>query len=174
MWSESVASRGSHEICSCIIKYLKLRPSQATHLIVYSDACGGQNRNINVACLWLYLVSNKDYSYTTIDHEFMVSGHSYLPNDRDFGFIEKANRHTQSVYTPEEWCTLVETARVKNPFHVQPMRCDDFASLAPARSEIVYRKMNTLNEKVEWLDIRWIQTRHGSHIRYSTSIVTMT
>ena len=159
MWSESVASRGSHKICSSILKYLKLRASQATHLIAYSYACGGQNRNINVACLWMYLVSNKDCPYTTIDHKFMVSGHSYLPNDRDFGSIETANRRTQSVYTPENWCTLVETARVRNPFQVERMRCEDFVTLAPVRSEIVYRKKNTLKEKVEWLSIRWIQTR---------------
>lgn len=65
--------------------------SQASHLILFSDACGGQNRNINIACFWLYIVSNPDFSYTVVDHKSMLSGHSYLPNDRDFGSIEKAS-----------------------------------------------------------------------------------
>ena len=69
MWAESVASRGSHEIGSCILKYL----------------------------------------------QFMILGHSYLPNNRDFGSIEKANRRNQHVFIPEEWCTLVENVRTKNP-----------------------------------------------------------
>ena len=159
MWPESTASRGTHEICSSILKYLTLRASpQANHLIVYSDACGGQNRNINVACLWLYIVSSTSYPYTTIDHKFMVSGHSYLPNDRDFGSIEKVSRHAQSVYTPEDWFTLVETARKKYAFQVVRMTQSDFVTPAPVRSEIVYRKMNTRKEKVEWLSIGWIRT----------------
>ena len=157
MWPECVASRGSFEICSSILKYLQLRTSDATHLIVYSDACCGQNRNINVACLWMYVVCCSDFSYTKVDHKFMVSGHSYLLNDRDVGSIEKANRRTQSVYTPEQWYSLVETARSKNPFRVTPMNQDDFVTLAAVRAEIVYRKVNTLKEKVEWLRIRWIR-----------------
>ena len=103
MWPECVASRGSQEVCSCILKYLG---SNASQLIAYSDACGGQNRNINVACLWLYITANPDFTYSVIDHKFMVSGHSYLPNDRDFGSIERANRHTQHIFVPEDWCTL--------------------------------------------------------------------
>ena len=86
----------------------------------------------------------------------MVSGHSYLPNDRDFGSIEKANRRTQTVYTPSEWYSLVKTARSKNPFTVSQMNQDEFVTLAAVRAEIVYRKVNTFKEKVEWLQIRWI------------------
>ena len=102
MWPESVASRGSHEIGSCILKYLKLRASEATHLIVFSDACGGQNRNINIVCQWMYVVSNSDFAYSVVDHKFMISGHSYLPNGRDFGSIEKANHRTQHIFIPED------------------------------------------------------------------------
>ena len=49
MWPESVASRGSAEIGPSTPQYLKLRASDATHLIVFSDACGGQNYTINIA-----------------------------------------------------------------------------------------------------------------------------
>ena len=37
------------------------------------------------------------------------------------------------------------------------MNQDDFVTLAAVRAEIVYRKVNTLKEKVEWLRIRWIR-----------------
>ena len=92
MWSESIVSRGSHEIGSAILKYLQLTGSKASHLMVFSDACGGHNRNINIACLWMYVVSSSDFPYSVVDHKFRESGHSYLPNDRDFGSIEKASR----------------------------------------------------------------------------------
>ena len=111
MWPECIASRGSQEISSCLLKYFRLRQSEASHLILFSDACSGQNCNINIVCLWMYVVSSPDYSYTLINHKFMISGHSYLPNDRDFGSIERANRRTQHMFVPEHWCNLVETAR---------------------------------------------------------------
>ena len=157
MWPECVASRGSQEISSCSLKYFRLRQSAASHLILFGDACGGQNRNINIACLWMYVVSSPDFSYSLIDHKFMISGHSYLPNDRDFGSIEKANRRTQHVYVPEDWCNLVENARRQNAFHVIRITTEDFVSTRNVRSEIVYRKTNTNGNKVEWLNIRWLQ-----------------
>ena len=157
MWPESVASRGSQEVCSCVLKYLALSNTAATHLIVYSDACGGQNHNINVACMWMHIAASSNFSYNVIDHKFMVSGHSYLPNDRDFGSIEKASHRTQHVYVPDEWCTLVEQARRKNAFQVTKMAMGDFVSVQNVRSSIIYRKVNTNKDKVNWLDIRWIR-----------------
>ena len=40
----------------------------------------------------MHVIANDEYSFTWIDHKFMVSGHSYLPNDRDFGSIENARK----------------------------------------------------------------------------------
>lgn len=77
MWPESVASRGSQEIISSLAKHLR-QPSTATELVAYSDACGGQNRNINIACFWLHVVCSPDYPYTTVNHKFMILSHSYI------------------------------------------------------------------------------------------------
>ena len=74
----------------------------AKHLIAYSDSCGGQNRNINIVCLWLHIVSSLEFSNKMIDHKFKVSGHSYLPNDRDFGGVEPARKRVSSLYVPED------------------------------------------------------------------------
>ena len=109
-------------------------------IIVFSDVCGGQNRNINIACLWLYIVASSSFSYTLIDHKFMISGHSYLPNDRDFASIETENRKTQHVFVPDDWCTLIRNACHVNPFVVTKMSTSDFFSIENVRSQIVYRK----------------------------------
>ena len=92
MWHEGIASRGSHEIGSCLLLHLRNMQSRTTKLILYNDSCGGQNRNINLVCLWMHIVASSDYSITQINQKFMVSGHSYLPNDCDFGSIETAKR----------------------------------------------------------------------------------
>lgn len=49
-----------------------------------------------------------------IDHKFMVSGHSFLPNDTDFGLIRKkiANK-TQYIYGPDDLVNIVKTAKYK-------------------------------------------------------------
>lgn len=159
---------GSAEIGSSILQYLKMRASDATHLIVFSGACGGQNRNINIACLWMHVVSSSDFNYSVVDHKFVVSEHLYLPNDRDFGSIENANRRTQLVFVLEDWCTLVERARSKHPFQVVHMKRENFMSTKNIPAEIVYCKVNTKKEKVEWLNIRWIQLQKEKpfEIRY--------
>ena len=64
--------------------HVSYNTSRLLVLIAFSDACGGQNRNINIVCFWMYVVGSSDFSYATVDHKFMLSGHSYLPNDRDY------------------------------------------------------------------------------------------
>ena len=101
-YSKSCASCGSEEIGSCVYSYLSELSSGPKHLVCYSDPCGGQNRNIYMLCLWLHIVDNPAFSYEVIDQKFMVSGHSYLPNDRDFGIIESAKRRSQHIYVPHD------------------------------------------------------------------------
>ena len=72
VWDESVASCGSQEIGSCIIRHLKEIGSGAKKLVLYSDACGGQNRNINLVALWQHIVASDDFSYEVINHKYMV------------------------------------------------------------------------------------------------------
>ena len=43
MFHEGTVSRGSHEIGSCVLKHLREMKTDAKHLILYSDSCGGQN-----------------------------------------------------------------------------------------------------------------------------------
>jgi len=44
-----------------------------------------------------------------------VSGHSYLPCDRDFGVIEKQKKYHPEIYIPNDWITVILKARKKIP-----------------------------------------------------------
>ena len=171
MWQEGIASRGSHEVGSCILAHLKEMNTSATKLIVYSDTCGGQNHNIYLTCMWLHIVSSSEYPFTSVDHKFMVSGHSYLPNDRDFGHVELARKKTTHIFIPEDWENLVKEARCKNAFHVKTMKREDFVSFKPLKKAVVNRKVNTQGAKVQWLKIQWISVSkdnpHQFQYRYS-------
>ena len=55
------------------------------------------------------------------------------------------------------------------------MSSDDFVSNENVRSQIVYHKVNTNKEKVDWLSIRWLQIREENpfEIRYQYSHNTL-
>lgn len=87
MWHEGVAGRGGNAVASCLFKVLTSGFSQKKHLEIWCDNCAGQNKNRMVLMVLIFLVG-KGY-YDTIDFKFLVSGHSYMPCDRDFSEIEK-------------------------------------------------------------------------------------
>ena len=116
LWHEGMASRGAQDIASCVLKYLKDTKPTATHLVTYSDSCGGQNRNKNFLSLWLYIVASDEFPITMVDQKFMTVGYSYLPNDRDFGSIETERRKRNSLCIPAEWAQLIRDSREKTVF----------------------------------------------------------
>lgn len=112
VWDESLGSRGPQEIGSCILHYKKNFVT-STKLVMYSDQCGGQNRNIKMATLCNYIVASTSFTVEEIDHKFLLSGHSYLPCDQDFGLIEKEKKFHPDVHLPNDWITVILSARKK-------------------------------------------------------------
>lgn len=153
VWDETIASRGSQEISACLRKHLEVNPCK--HVIIYSDTCGGQNRNINVA-LSLMKLTQEENAIDTIDLKFMVSGHSYLPNDADFGNIEQAVRN-QTVYTPDDWYRIILTARKTNKFLLVRMESEDFLNTGKLSEAVTNRKKNINRVKASWLKMQWLR-----------------
>lgn len=156
LWDESVASRGPQEIGSCIAHYIK-NNVRTSRLIMYSDQCGGQNRNFKIAALCSYIVSSEDYTVNTIDHKFLVSGHSYLPNDQDFGLVEKNKKHYKNIYVPSDWAQVVKETKKRNPFEVVVMQTSDFFSTKGLENALTHRKKSETGEKLEWLRLQWLR-----------------
>lgn len=105
IWHEAEGSKGSQEVASCILKFLTSLPSTIKHVLAFSDNCAGQNKNKNILKLWSYIV--RFTPIETIDHKFLISGHSYMECDQDFGLIEKRKRAVGVVYMPDDWVNLV-------------------------------------------------------------------
>jgi hypothetical protein len=173
VWDESIASRGAQEIGSCICKFVADNgDKEKSELIAWSDSCGGQNRNIKIALIFLSLVGNEKLPYSTITQKFLESGHSFLPNDSDFSDIEKRRKFHPQIYHPQEWYDIIAEARTTaNPFHVIKMTADSFVSTASLEQHITNRKRDATNGKVDWLHIRQIQYRRQNpktlFVRYS-------
>lgn len=67
MWHEGIAKRGANEVASCVYDYIKEECSNGVHTVnLYSDNCGGQNRNRIV--FMMYLIAAKEMKVSiTID-----------------------------------------------------------------------------------------------------------
>lgn len=156
IWHEAIASRGPQEIGSCLYQYIK-NYVKTSKLVMYSDQCGGQNRNVKLALMCNYILQNKICRLQQIDHKFLVSGHSYLACDRDFGVIEKNKKCFNDIYVPDDWTKVIRTARKQNPFILVEMTSEDFVSTLPLEKNITNRKKTVEGESVNWLKIQWLR-----------------
>nr|CAH7735094.1 unnamed protein product [Callosobruchus chinensis] len=82
MWCEDTGKRGSDEIASILFKHFKERGRLPRNLIIYTDNCGGQNKNWVLISLWKQLVT--EGVFESIEHRFLLVGHTHQPSDRDF------------------------------------------------------------------------------------------
>lgn len=82
-------------------------------IYLFSDNCSGQNKN-NALFQYLYTVlKSKLYGIEQIIYMYPEPGHSFLPNDRCFGRIEKKRKRLEQVYLPETYHELVHNTSKK-------------------------------------------------------------
>jgi hypothetical protein len=63
--------------------------------------------------LWISLVRKGNFK--SIDHRFLVTGHSHLTSDKNFAMIEnRARSYFSQVFYPDMWIHLVEHAGKAN------------------------------------------------------------
>lgn len=158
-WNETIASRGAQEISSCLIKYFKqFIPQNTKKIIMYSDACPGQNRNIKITVMMKKILDSWPHStLQSIEQRFFVSGHSFNSCDRCFGVIEKQKRITEMIYVPQHWLNIIEQAKKNEPkFKVIEMVREDFFSCKRIEEIITNRKKSINDEKINWMKIQKI------------------
>lgn len=125
-WHEGQASRGCNAIVSCLLKFITTLPPHVKHLTAFTDNCGGQNKSHIIVKFWLYIVRNTHIE--SVDHRFLISGHSYNECDQDFGLIEKKKKQCKrDLYIPEHWSELIASSCRK--FAVVQMQDEDFINL---------------------------------------------
>ena len=146
-WPETLAKCGSDEVVSCLHATFAQLPPEVTALRLYSDGCGGQNKNNNVMRYLFSLVYIGRFRY--IRHTFPVHGHSFLPNDWDFGRTEVKKQQNERIYTPSQWAEVIKQARQRKPFDVveadQSMFLDFDAHFTPLFKKAVKKSGKSLN-----------------------------
>ena len=154
VWLESEGRRGANEICSSLFKFLKNQNFDTIKRIhSFSDCCGGQNRNKIFVQFMSWFCNN--FPVIEWQHSYLEPGHTFLPNDRDFGMIEKKKKQCGNIYTFNEWVKLIETSTKKNPFKVIPMR--GHFKLFDGIFCRAFPKVDDNGEKFVWNNLKWIK-----------------
>lgn len=157
-WLENQAGRGADQVGSCLRRHIteNVKPPVKT-LILYSDCCGGQNRNYKL-CLILKKILDEHPSLTTIMLRFLQSGHSFLPNDQEFGHYEKLIQKQQRIELPSDYMRLMKDAHSHaKKIEVIEMKHTDFISSKELQKLIVLRKITKEKEKVQYLKTHQIK-----------------
>lgn len=160
VWPESMASRGGQEIAACLIRHLRERlPVNTKKLILNSDSCYGQNKNIKLNLILKQFIDSWPHSdLKSVEQRYFVVGHSYNSCDRCFGLIENQKKRTEDIFTPTHWINVMRQAKKTDPkFIVTEMREKDFVSAKPLEALIVNRKKSTTGEKISWNNFQTIK-----------------
>lgn len=148
-WSELDARRGSSEIGTCVFKWLEKLTPTVKEVSLFSDTCGGQNRNQNVAAMFMYAVQYLNIE--TITHNFLESGHSQMECDSMHAAIE-AEKKWIDVFSMVDWVNIFRRARRKNPYNVTHLHYGDFYNFQVlAQCIIKNRNKDENGATVNWL-----------------------
>lgn len=173
LWDETKAGRGANQIGSCVFKYFTELPAEVSQVIMYSDTCTGQNRNSHIAAM-CFSALQKNPHLKSIDHKFMVSGHSHMECDTAHAMIEKKKKRTDMrIHHPWDWAQLIRTVGKKDKFLVTEMQQEhffDFKSFYTQKLQI--KNKNEENEKFVWHDVQWMRFTSDQIgiIQYKTSV----
>lgn len=184
-WSEINGKKGSNEIGTILFYYLsECLPHYVTEVSMFSDTCGGQNRNKNVAAILLWAVQ-KIENINIIEQKFLESGHSYMEADSMHSSIETAQKNT-AIYSMSDWINVFKRARsktiykkdnkkiTKNPYKVKEFKHFEFKDLKHLSEEILKNTTkDTDGNQVKWLKVKRLRYIKGeSKIFYNYDMST--
>lgn len=116
-YHEGVARKSPNEVCSIIYEYiLKEIPEETEHLHIFSDGCGGQNKNHTLIRLCLAIVHAGRFK--SVNQYFPIRGHSFLPCDRDFAVVKRKIKKVDRFYTVKEIADIIVSSSQQGKFSV--------------------------------------------------------
>jgi hypothetical protein len=120
---------GENQIATCILKELTPLPFLVTYAVLFSDTCGGHNRNSHVAAMFLAVMQAVPH-IQTVDFKFMISGHSCMKCDTDHGHIKKQKKKLQiPVSHSYDWSAVLEKPKKFKVTDLTFQEIIDFSSL---------------------------------------------
>jgi hypothetical protein len=170
VWDESVGHRGANEIGSCLLNYVTkgIENRPGSDVVLYTDNCGGQQKNQFMVALYLYMVQTMDIASLT--HKFLIKGHTQNLCDNIHSVIErKIERVLKSgpIYTPEGFTTAIKGAKVTGePYKLTEMDYDDFLDLKQLAKDL---QLSMTNVKISEVVAIKVISGHPKSLFYKYS-----
>ncbi|KAJ8880733.1 hypothetical protein PR048_017203 [Dryococelus australis] len=110
VWTENEFSKGSNQIASVVHhRLINTNMDMATTVRLFSDGCGGQNKNKTVIAMILHwFLLETPLHIEEIDIWFPIVGHSFKPPDRIFGHLEREFHSRSVIETPDEYVEVIK------------------------------------------------------------------
>lgn len=120
LWHEGQSGRGGNQMASCLLEAINSSTIDTTkrNLTVWSDNCGGQLKNRMLVMLYMMLINWGIFD--TIQHNYLLTGHSFSSADRDFAVIEKRAKLCK-MQVVDDVKEVILSARTAKPFKVLDM-----------------------------------------------------
>lgn len=124
LWHEGEGSLTANEFASILNYFISnLDTVQGDEVIIYSDGCTYQNRNMTISNMFLLCSMTKKI---TIIQKFLEKGHTQMECDSMHSVIERKLRNTE-IYTPAGYVSICKSARYKpRPYYVKYLHFDFF------------------------------------------------
>lgn len=153
IWPESIASKGSQEIASCIIRHLQTTLSpQTERLLLYCDPNFGQNRNINLSLVLQHFLNSWPHPHLiSIQQKFFTSGHGFNNCDRSFEEIKKKEKSLQMIFVPSQRINSInQLGKTIWKISATEMRAEHFYATKTLENVIASKTIAADGQKINW------------------------
>jgi len=130
VWHEGEGEVNANIFTSCVSNYLENEINCDKKVIIYSDGCGSQNRNVTLANALSALAKKKGI---TITQKYLEKGHTQMECDSMHSVIERRKKH-RDLHSPAQYVQLIKEARLKTPYKVYYVQHDFFKDYSNLRT----------------------------------------
>ncbi|KAJ8885408.1 hypothetical protein PR048_011605 [Dryococelus australis] len=139
-YHEGDGKNGGDKVTYMLLNYINNNKEPLNVLVLISDGCCGQTKNLTMVQL-LFVLVHCFRVFKTATYLLPVRGHSYIPKNEDFSLIEIKKQCTQCVELREGWSNIIQEARKKPfPYSVVNMHYYDFVNIKDATKHSFLRK----------------------------------
>lgn len=116
VWDETQADLTANVFASCMYTFITTKvPFEAgDEIIIYSDGCNYQNRNVILSNMYVHLAQKFGI---TIIQKILEKGHTQMEGDSVHSSIETRKKN-QPIFLPSNYIHIMETARLENSYTV--------------------------------------------------------
>ena len=115
-WHEGEGGLTANVFASCLTDYLEgIVEDNTEEIIIYSDGCGYQNRNVLLSNTLLHFAVNHKITVTQC---YLEKGHTEMEVDSAHSVIERKIRK-RPIYSPSNYVEVMASACETNPYKVK-------------------------------------------------------